>query len=280
VKELSEYAELYTGTWDENGKYLSRTTLNQPIGSFYGYKYDGVYLNAEQLIAKDKNGQPIYTIDEKGMTVPVLMQFGYPTIAYQFQPGDARYVDLNNDGNINYQDIVWLGDYNPLFYGGLTPSLKYKQFSLNSVFHFRYGNSVINETRMKLENMFDYNNQSKATLKRWRHSYENIDDAPADLLPRALFRTGFNWLASDRFIEDGSFLRWKSLTLKYNFKKDLLARYRLSELYLYATVNNLHVWTNYTGQDPEVSIGGDSPGVDKSKAPIAKSYTVGINITF
>jgi TonB-linked SusC/RagA family outer membrane protein len=280
VKELSEYASLYSGNWYQNGNFLSRITLNQPIGSFYGYKYDGVYLNAEQLVAKDKNGRPIYTTDDKGMSVPVLMQFGYPSIAYEFQPGDARYLDLNNDGNINYQDIVWLGDYNPLFYGGLTPSIKYRQFSFNSVFHFRYGNSIINETRMKMENMYGYDNQSKATLKRWRHEYENPDEAPTDLLPRALYNTGFNWLASDRFIEDGSFLRWKSLTVKYNFTKDWLTRYGLSELYLYATINNLHVWTNYTGQDPEVSIGGTSPGVDKSKSPVAKSYTAGINITF
>lgn len=133
---------------------------------------------------------------------------------------------------------------------------------------------------MDLENMYGYDNQSKATLKRWRREYENPEDAPADLLPRALYGTGYNWLASDRFVEDGSFLRWKSLTLKYNFTKDWLARYGLSELYLHATINNLYVWTNYTGQDPEVSIGGSTPGVDNSKSPIAKSYTVGITVTF
>jgi TonB-linked SusC/RagA family outer membrane protein len=280
VKKLSEYRDLYSGTWDVNGEYLNRIILNQPIGSFYGYKYDGVYLNTEQLMARDKNGNPIYTISDKGVIVPVQMQFGYPTIAYKFQSGDARYVDLNYDGNINYQDIAWLGDYNPLLYGGLTPSAKYRQLSLNSVFHFRYGNSVINHTRMTMENMYGYNNQSKAVLKRWRHEYEIPEDAPADLLPRALYSSGYNWLASDRFVEDGSFVRWKSITLKYNFKKEWLVKYGLSELYLYATVNNLHVWTNYTGQDPEVSIGGSTPGVDKSLSPIAKSYTAGINITF
>jgi len=208
------------------------------------------------------------------------MRFGYPTIDYTFQAGDAKYVDLNNDGNINYQDIAWLGDYNPLFYGGLTPSIKYKQFSLNSVFHFRYGNSVINMTRMQLENMSGYDEQSKSTLKRWRYEYENPEDAPADLLPRALFKSGYNWLASDRFVEDGSFVRWKSLTFKYNFDKKLLDKIHMSELYLYMTINNLHVWTNYTGQDPEVSIGGSTPGMDYSRAPVQKSYTMGINVTF
>jgi hypothetical protein len=117
-------------------------------------------------------------------------------------------------------------------------------------------------------------------LKRWRHEYANPEEAPADLLPRALYGEGYNWLASDRFIEDGSFIRWKSLTFRYNFKKEWLTKYQLSELYLYLTVNNLHVWTNYTGQDPEVSIGGSTPGQDYSLAPVPRSYTFGLNITF
>ncbi|MDR2087596.1 MAG: SusC/RagA family TonB-linked outer membrane protein [Dysgonamonadaceae bacterium] len=281
IKDVNEYAELYSGDWSKSGSYLSRILLNQPIGSFYGYKYDGVYVNATQTIAQDRNGNPVYTVDEQGKATPVLMQFGYPTIAYVFQPGDARYQDLNHDGNINYQDIVYLGDYNPLFYGGLTPSIKYKQFSLNTVFHFRYGNDIINMTRMKMESMYNFDNQSKSVLKRWRHEYANPEDAPADLLPRALYGSdNYNWLASDRFIEDGSFIRWKSVTFKYNFQKEWLTKYHLSELYMYLTVNNLYVWTNYTGQDPEVSIGGSTPGQDYSFAPIPRSYTFGLNITF
>lgn len=280
IKSVNEYATLYSGEWNVNGSYLSRVILNQPIGSFYGYKYDGVYLNTAQTIAKDRNGNPVYSVDEQGARAPVYMQFGYPSIAYVFQPGDARYQDMNSDGNINYQDIVYLGDYNPLFYGGLTPSVKYRQFSLNTVFHFRYGNDVINMTRMKLENMYSYDNQSKAVLKRWRHEYVNPATAPSGLLPRALYGEGYNWLASDRFIEDGSFIRWKSITFKYNFKSEWLRKYQLSELYLYLTVNNLHVWTDYTGQDPEVSIGGSKPGEDYSLAPIPRSYTLGLNITF
>lgn len=280
IIEISEYAALYSGAWDKNGSYLSRVLLDQPVGAFYGYKYDGVYLNEEQTIARDKNGNHIYSVDDKGNQVPVYMRFGYPTVDYQFQPGDARYVDLNNDGNINYQDIAYLGDYNPLFYGGLTPSIKWKQFSLNTVFHFRYGNDIINMTRMELENMHSFNNQSKAVLKRFRHPYENPEDAPDDLLPRALYGTGYNWLASDRFVEDGSFLRWKSITLRYNFKRDLISRLNLSELYVYLTVQNIHVWTDYTGQDPEVSINGDKAGKDYSRAPIPRSYTLGINLSF
>jgi TonB-linked SusC/RagA family outer membrane protein len=280
IMEISEYAALSSGNWDTNGQYLSRVLLNQPVGSFYGYLYDGVYLNKEQTIAKDKNGKPIYTVDDQGRSVPTYMRFGYPVADYEFQPGDARYKDINHDGNINYQDIVYLGDYNPLFTGGLTPSVKFKEFSLNTVFYFRYGNDIINMARMEMENMYNYDNQSKSVLKRFRREYADEAAAPADLLPRALSGAGYNWLASDRFVEDGSFLRWKSVTFRYNFKKKWISRYNLSELYLYFTMQNLYVWTNYTGQDPEVSITGDKPGKDYARTPVPKSYTFGINLSF
>ncbi|MDR0682657.1 MAG: SusC/RagA family TonB-linked outer membrane protein [Dysgonamonadaceae bacterium] len=280
ITQISEYIELYEGNWDENGKYLSRTILNQPVGAFYGYLYDGVYVNKEQTIARDKSGNPIYTVDNQGRPVPTYMKFGYSTVNYEFQPGDARYVDVNHDGNINYQDIVYLGDYNPLFTGGLTPSVKYRNFSLNTVFYFRYGNDIINMARMEMENMYYSDNQSKAVLKRFRQEYENPAEAPADLLPRALYGVGYNWLASDRFVEDGSFLRWKSITFRYNFKKDWITRFKLSDLYFYFTMQNIYVWTNYTGQDPEVSITGENPGRDFARAPIPKTYTFGVNLTF
>ncbi|MDR2840657.1 MAG: SusC/RagA family TonB-linked outer membrane protein [Paludibacter sp.] len=281
ITEISEYKDMYSGTWDKQGDYLSRVELGQPVGSFYGYKYNGVLLNLDQTIALDKKGNKIYSINEQGQTVPVYLQFGYPTIQYTFQPGDARYQDINKDGNINYQDIVWLGDYNPLFTGGITPSIRWKQLTFNTVFFFRYGNDVINMTRMELENMAGYNNQSTAVLRRWRHDYDTPTDAPAGLLPRAMYgSSNWNWLASDRFVEDGSFLRWKSLTVRYNFKRQWLSQFHLTELYVYATINNLAVWTNYTGQDPEVGLSGSNPGRDYSRAPVPKTFTLGANVSF
>jgi TonB-linked SusC/RagA family outer membrane protein len=280
ILEISEYRPIELGNWNENGNYLSRIILNQPTGGFYGYMYDGVYLNEKQTIAQDKNGQPIYTVNEQGLPAPAYMTFGYPNPDYQFKPGDARYKDINHDGNINYQDIVYLGDYNPLFFGGITPNIKWKQFSFNTVFNFRYGNDVINMARMEMENMYGYDDQSKSVLRRFRHEYEDPATAPNDLLPRALAGTGYNWLASDRFVEDGSFLRWKSATFRYNFKKEWLSRYNLSELYLYCTMQNIYVWTNYTGQDPEVSISGNRAGKDYARAPLPKTFTFGFNLAF
>lgn len=284
IREISEYTNVESGTWQSNGNYLIRLEKDQPYGSFYGYKYGGVYLNKQQTVAKDKNGNTIYTMGNTGVLEPVYMKFGYPSIAYEFQAGDAKYVDVNNDGNINEQDIVYLGDYNPLFYGGFGPNIKFKNFTLDAWFYFRYGNKVINMTRMNMENMYYLNNQSKAVLKRFREEYPvgQESSAPSDLLPRALYRSGYNWLGSDRFVEDGSFLRLKTVTVKYNLPKNTSKRLGVNDVYVWLTMQNLFTWTNYTGQDPEVSISGglSEVGRDYSQAPRARQFTLGLNVSF
>ena len=284
LRKFSEYKNTESGNWQENGNYLLRYEIDQPYGSFYGYKYTGVYLNANQILARDANGNLISTINEYGNPDYVRMKFGYPSIGYDFQPGDARYADINNDGNINMQDIVYLGDYNPLFTGGFGPTVRYKNFSVTSWFYFRYGNDIINMTRLKMESMYNFDNQSKTVLKRFRHEYPVGEEhlAPSDLLPRALYGKGFNTLGSDRFVEDGSFLRWKTLTLKYNAPRSLANSIHLSEMSFWLTLQNLYTWTNYTGQDPEVSISGglDKVGRDNSRAPSAKQFTFGLSVAF
>ncbi|MCD8261244.1 MAG: TonB-dependent receptor [Bacteroides sp.] len=223
IREIFELYPMEKGTGLSNGDYLRRYEIDQPMGSIYGYKYDGVYLNRDQTIARDKNGEKIYTYDEYGHSVPVRMRFGYPSIDYEFQPGDARYVDINNDGNIDYQDIVYLGNTNPKFTGGFGPTVTYKDFTVSAFFNFRYGNKIVNSTKIILESMSSYNNQSTATLRRWRHEYENEADVPSDLLPCAL-AAGCNRLGSDRFVEDGSFLRMKSLSIKYQANRKWLTK--------------------------------------------------------
>jgi len=278
VTKLSEYADLDNfEDWSSNGTYITRIVAGQPHGAFYGYKYAGVYLNADETIAVGKDGQPIMTTDAGGNLVPLHMKFGYPTLEYTFQPGDAKYVDVNSDGQINYQDIVYLGDYNPLFYGGITPSIKWKNWSLNTVFYYRYGNDIVNAARMQLENMYGFNNQATSVLRRWRHEYADADAAPKDLLPRALHAQGYNWLASDRFVEDGSFIRWKSFTLRYNLTRKLLSRLNLQEAYAYFTMQNVLLLTNYTGQDPEIRIGSFQ---DNARTPVPKSYNFGLSVSF
>jgi hypothetical protein len=205
------------------------------------------------------------------------MKFGYPSIDYQFQPGDARYVDINHDGQINYQDIVYLGNFNPLFFGGLNPSIKWKNLSLNTVFNYRYGSNIVNSARMNMEKMYNFDNQAASVLRRWRHEYANPADAPANLLPRALHGMGYNWLASDRFVEDDSYIRWKSITFRYNFSKKWLTPWKLQELYFYFTMQNVYIFTKYTGQDPEISI---DKFQDDNRTPVSKSYMLGVNLSF
>ena len=280
IRELSPYIAMESGVTTSNGNYLSVVQIGQPLGSFYGYRYAGVYLNEDETIARDANGDKIYDVDGN----PVYMRFGYPTIDYQFQAGDAKYEDINKDGNINYLDIVYLGDANPLFTGGFGPTIRYnKQWTLSAYFYFRVGNEVVNKTKMDMESMYSMNNQSTSVLRRWRHEYNSPEEAPADLLPRALFGYGYNWLGSDRYVEDGSFLRWKSLTLSYNFNKEKLKALGLSDLKLHLTAQNIFVWTNYTGMDPEVSIGGSNiylVGYDQTRAPKAKDVSLGMTIGF
>lgn len=278
LRKLSEYATTQAGTWQANGSYLQRFEVNQPYGSFYGYMYDGVYLNAQQTIARDRKGNMIYTMDDNGAMTPVYMVFNYPTIGYVFQPGDARYVDVNHDGNINLQDVVWLGDSNPLFTGGFGPTVRYKNFSLSGWFHFRYGNDIINMTRMNMEKMYNFDNQSTSVLRRFRTPFEpgTEDNAPKDLLPRALYQAGYNWLGSDRFVEDGSFLRWKTATFRYTMPAKIAQMLHVEDMNMWFTVQNLYTWTNYTGQDPEVG----ANGLDFSRTPRPYQFTMGLKVGF
>ena len=130
------------------------------------------------------------------------MMFCYGTGAeYEFQGGDAMYEDVNHDGNINELDIVYLGSALPKITGGFGLKFRLGRWSLNNQFNFRYGNKVINANRMNLENMYGNGNQSRAVNYRWRV------EGDIAVIPRALHQAGYNYLASDRFVEDGSFIR-------------------------------------------------------------------------
>lgn len=283
IIELSDNIPLVSTPTAANGKYLTKLQTGNPIGSFYGYIYDGVYLNNTQTIASDKLGNPIYAKDENGTKIPVKMKFWYPSVAYEFQAGDAKYRDINHDGNINSLDIVYLGNFNPLLTGGFGPTIRYKKsLSLNAYFYFRYGFDVINQTRMDMENMYTFNNQSTAVLRRWTQSYDDPSTAPSNLLPRALMKKGYNWLGSSRFVEDGSFLRFKSLTLNYYFDKNLVKKFNLNDVKVWATLQNIYLWTNYTGMDPEVTLksGISELGYDTSRSGRPQEFSMGLSVSF
>ena len=267
-----------------NGSYLTRVELNRPLGSIYGFRYKGVYqysdYTAEEVkgvsgpnapVARDANGNVI--LDDKGHTKP--MTFCYGTNAeYEFKGGDAMYEDVNHDGQINELDIVYLGSSLPKVTGGFGVKLSFGRFTWNNQFNFRWGNKIINMARMRAENMYENNNQSRAVNWRWRVEGDN---AP---IPRALYHTGYNWLGSDRFVEDGSFLRLNYTQLSYSFAPKLIKKWGLTQLNLYISANNLFCLTKYSGADPEVSYGSLGIVYDNAQTPRSRSFTGGITIQF
>ncbi len=250
-----------------NGNYALRIVENAPVGSFYGYRYLGVYQNTAETYARDASGNVMY--DWQGNIIT--MKNG----TVQTYPGDAKYEDINHDGVINENDIVYLGNANPKFFGGGGFQIRWKDLTLTTFFYGRYGQKVINGARISLENMYGKNNQSTAVLHRWRAEGDQTD------IPRALYGMGYNYLGSDRFVENASFIRLKTLSLSYNLPKKWLKNWGVSKLNIFATAYDLFTWTKYKGQDPEVSMPSATSLVrDNATTPVSRRFAIGVNLDF
>lgn len=249
----------------DNGNYAFRYEEGRTLGAFYGYRYKGVYQNTEATYARDAEGNVMKNLEGK----PIVMQNGTKVV----YPGDAIYEDINHDGVINQYDIVYLGNSLPKFTLGAGLNLSYKQFKLTANFFGRYGMKVINEARMNNESMHNSDNQSKAVLRRWREEGQITD------IPRALYKEGYNYLGSDRFVEDASFLRLKSLSLTYNVPKNLCQNWGLNNMNVYVTGYNLFTWTDYTGQDPEIKP-SNTLTKDTAVTPCSIQFVCGVNLSF
>lgn len=273
-----------------NGSYLSRVQLHNPLGSIYGFRYKGVYqyseYSAEEIKGVSGPNAPVVT-NENGEVVlnaagnPKKMYFNYnSTSSYEFQGGDAIYEDINHDGSIDELDIVYLGSSLPKLTGGFGVKFNYGRFGLNLQFNYRTGNKVINYARMGLENMATNSNQSQAVNWRWHNEGDNF----ANILPRALTTktnfSSYNYLGSDRFVEDASFLRLNYAQLSYSIDPKVLKQWGLGTLSFYLTMNNVFILTKYSGADPEISQAGWSPAGDSSRTPRSKSFTLGATISF
>lgn len=265
----------------QNGSYLTRLQINNSFGSIYGFRYKGVYQydqyqennpSATAPVVRDVNGQVVR--DAKGDPVP--MYFAYGTSSqYRFRGGDAIYEDVNGDGTIDELDIVYLGNSNPKVDGGVGFTAKYDRLTVNIFANFRFGGKIINYGRMYAESMYTTDNQSIATNWRWRK------DGDVTEIPRALYQYGYNWLASDRFVEDGSFFRVKQVTFNYSFEPKSLKRATgLNTLSLALTLNNLFTFTKYTGADPEVSPNNLGISADNNRTPRSRYFTFALNIGF
>lgn len=267
-----------------NGSYLTRIQLNSALGSIYGFKYDGVYqyskYTADEVvgvsgpnapIVRNEDGKVIYL--KNGEAKPMYFCYG-STAAYEFVGGDAKYRDINHDGNINELDIVYLGSSLPKITGGFGLRLNYGRFTMNNQFNFRAGNKVVNRGRMNAENMYSNSNQCTSVAWRWRVEGDKTS------IPRALFRYGYNYLGSDRFVEDGSFIRLNYTQFSYSVDPKLLKSIGLSQLSLNVSLNNLFILTKYTGNDPEVGYGSYGISTDSNQTPRSKSFTAGLTASF
>lgn len=276
IRSVSEFYPKTNGAKiNTNGQYQTFLQIGNPFGSYYGFRYLGVYKDADATIARDADGNKIIGPNEQ----VVQMRFNYPSTDYLFQPGDAMYEDINHDGNIDYKDIVYLGNGIPKVTGGFGPNVTYKgNLKLTLFFSYRWGYQLINGTKMSTTSMYNFNNQSTAVLRRWRNPGDETD------IPRALYNSGYNWLGSDRYVEDASFVRLRSITLRYNFTQNLLQKIKFKTGSFYITAENLFTWTKYTGQDPDVSTRGNnnplSYNVDNSMTPPGKTFMAGLTVGF
>ncbi|MCC8174351.1 MAG: SusC/RagA family TonB-linked outer membrane protein [Odoribacter sp.] len=251
-----------------NGNYAQRLQEGTPVGSFFGYKYQGVYQNTEETYARDVNGNIMRNINGDN----IVMKNSNVTV----YPGDAKYEDINYDGAINRYDIVYIGNGLPVLTGGGGFTVKYKTVALTAFFHGRFGQKVINRARMNSEAMYGKDNQSRAVLKRWRNEGDDTE------IPRALYNYGYNYLGSDRFVEKASYLRLKTLSLNYSLPKRIIQRWGINNLNFYITGYDLFTWTKYTGQDPEVKLPSSARGlvIDDNDSPVTKRFAAGFSLNF
>jgi len=231
------------------------TSIGNPAGLFYGYKTDGVFSTSQE--AMDAN----------------LKIVNYTGTGYlPFTAGDMHFVDRNKDGVIDEKDKTVIGDPNPDFTGSFNTRVSYRRLSLSALFTFSQGNDVYNYARSILEEGSAFYNQSSAMQNRW------INEGQITSIPKALYGDPMgNSRFSDRWIEDGSYLRFKTLTLSYNVPVNSIF---LSGFTIWASANNLWTLTNYLGPDPDFSNSNSIlfQGVDAGLLSQGRSYFVGLKL--
>jgi len=223
-----------------------------PLGTFWGYKSDGIFQTQEEV-----NTQP--KINSLANT----------------RIGDRRYVDTNGDGVITATDKVSLGTSQPKFVASFSNTVIYHDFDLNFSFQGSYGGKIFNALKQQLEISTLGTNASTALLDRWTPAN------PSNEIPRAT--SSPLGIVTERYVEDASFLRLKTITLGYTLPKGIASKIGTKSIKVYVSAENLFTWTKYTGFDPEVSTFEQNnlyPGIDIGSYPNSKTFLTGINVTF
>ena len=199
--------------------------------------------------------------------------WGYISDGVDPETGELIYRDVNGDGLVSASDRTYIGDPNPDFTFGLTNTFTYKGLNLSILIQGSYGNDVYNVGRMETEGMYDGKNQTTRVLERWRVPGQ-ITDVP---------KAGFEMHNSSYFLEDGSYVRLKDVSLSYDVPRSIIGRFGLTKLQPYISATNLLTLTKYKGMDPEVNQGGNSgavQGLDWGTYPLCKSFSLGVKVEF
>ncbi len=252
IKELPDNAQYVDNT--VYGATI-RTQVGEAANLFYGYKTNGVYATAQE--AADDG---LYVLGDNGIEHNA------------FQGGDIKFIDLDGNKEINEADRTVIGDPNPDIYGNIFTTLQWKRIKLDARFNYSLGNDVYNYMRQQLEGGSRFMNQTTALNRRWQAEGQQTD------IPRITFQDPMgNSRFSDRWIEDGSYLRLKSLTLSYDLP---LKSEFIQGLQIWLQGNNLLTFSKYLGSDPESSMSNSviGMGIDLGRLPQSRSFVAGVKI--
>lgn len=243
IIKLNNNVSIYNG--------YQQHTVGLPVGSFYGWVTNGIFQNWNEV----------------------------NSYAYQYQgtdaangtaPGDIKFLDINNDGVVNDYDRTYIGNPTPAWNFSMTNSFSYRNFDMQVFLQGVAGNDIYNANRVTLEGMYTVRNQTKKVLNRW------TGEGTSNSIPRAIYSDpNKNTRTSTRFIEDGSYLRLKNLTLGYTLPESLIKKASINSLRFYMSAQNLLTLTKYSGFDPEIQ-----GGVDNSNYPLTRTISFGVDLKF
>ncbi|WP_020528350.1 SusC/RagA family TonB-linked outer membrane protein [Flexithrix dorotheae] len=251
ITELPDHSDQFYGFGPGHLELRDPNILREgePLGSYYGYIFEGVYQEGEEFLQGGNQRE-----------------------------GEAKYTDINNDGIFNFDDRTIIGDPNPDYIWGWTNDFKYKNFDLNFFIQSSVGNDKFSYTLLEANTFYGQNNASTLALERWTPTNKSSN------IPRA--QNGGNRKFSSRFVYDGGYIRLKNIALGYNFPA--IAKLNIKKLRLYVSAQNLFTITDYPGVDPEnayktnnsIQDRNGTLGFDYGSYPTTKSFTVGLNVGF
>lgn len=297
--KLNNSNSTISGTIGTNTYTLSE--VGGPVGRFYGYKVKGMFNNASDFYQKNSQGE--FLLDASGNKIPVARPVDtngqlQPIATNSIWVGDYIFEDINNDGKITEADRTYIGDPNPDFTFGLNNVITWKDFELNIFFNGSVGGDIYNLVRQEHTNTQTYGNMMAYVADYARVGLIDPNGSATDInnvyvtnpgtarvqrISAAGTSLNDNNRISDRFVEDGSYLRLKTISLGWNLPKAWLKPLKIDWVQIYGNISNLFTICGYDGYDPEIGASGQSvilQGIDNYRYPSARTYTVGLKVRF